>query len=550
MKHGILLVPLLCMSQTQIQYSLGQRGGFPSPQQTGKASIEGSVIDALTREPVKKASVTLSGQTGLAVTDASGRFAFRQLPAGRYFIQVRSEKYPVAQDAFDSQQQFSITLAAEEQKRDVNISLTPGASIRGHVVDEDGNPMARCAFTATRYIDTGTGSILQQFGFSQSDDKGDYRIPNLPRGKYYIEGRCNQSMPLPHAFVRRSSMMDVPTLTYPPLFYPGAADPASGVKVNAPPSADVSGIDFRMVSARGVTVRGHAGPGPDRNVEIILMPKDPVRRGWRAHGGRVNPSTGEFQIPNVLPGSYDLVATATDEGRSSFAKASVEVGTGPVDPIDLTLAAAPSVSGSISIEGEIKTPVNNARVVMNPLESQMMMGQPPQVEVQSDGSFVINSVMPGRWQLYVNGVPGYLKSVKQGDQDVTPWDLEIGSSPVQLKVVVATKYAQLEPALASSTEGGAPTSAILWSAGGDPNFQQNLSINSQARSVMRVPPGRYHVCAVASAQPWGWVQNRALRKLLESHCETVDASDEGPTRVQLTVIPIAELKQLLEKIEE
>src|SRR6266699_938074 len=104
MKSTIILVPCLYVSLTaQVQFSPAQR--FPLPPQdqaTGKASIEGSVLDAITHEPVKKATVALNGRMGLfAVTDASGHFAFRQLPAGQYNLFANSEKYPPLQGTID-----------------------------------------------------------------------------------------------------------------------------------------------------------------------------------------------------------------------------------------------------------------------------------------------------------------------------------------------------------------------------------------------------------------------------------------------------------------
>ena len=143
-----------------------------------------------------------------------------------------------------------------------------------------------------------------------------------------------------------------------------------------------------------------------------------------------------------------------------------------------------------------------------------------------------------------------MESVKQGDQDVPPWDIEIGSSPVQLKVVIGTKFAQIDAALAAGPAGTEPASALIWSANGDPQFQQNIGLNTQGPVRISVPPGKYHACAFAGVQPGALMQNRALRKALESHCETVEATEEGVTQVQLPLIPAADLKQLLEKIEE
>jgi Carboxypeptidase regulatory-like domain len=552
MKPAILFVPFLWISLiAQVQFYPGQRPPLPPQNQTGKASIEGSVVDSITHEPVKKASVMLNGGAGLsAVTDASGHFAFRQLAAGQYNIFVQNEKYPASQDSLDGNRQLSISLAADEQKQDITLSLTPGASVRGRIVDDEGNPMSGCNATAMQLRDMGMGRTLQQSGGSPTDEKGEYRISNLPGGKYYIQARCFKTTPLPHPFVRRDAIMDAPKLSYAPLFYPGAADPISAAKVQATPGADISGIDFKMVPARGITIRGHAGPASAGIIQLSLAPKDLLTREFRTQGQRVNASTGEFRIQNVLPGSYDLVASTAEGGQSYFAKTSVEVADAPLDPIELTLAPAPTVSGTILIEGDTNLPMTNGDLRMNPLDGRLMMQPPPQAKVQSDGTFVVNSVTPGHWRLFLGGVQGYIKSVQQGGQEATPWDLEIGPSPSQLKILVGAKYAKVEPTLSASTDGAGQIAGILWAADGDPNFQQNFSINTQNPGTIQVPPGKYHVCAFATAQPWVLMQNRALRKALESRCETVDAPADGSARVQLPVIPAADLKQILEKIEE
>ena len=553
MKLTIRFVPFLWISLiAQVQFYPAQRPPLPPQNQTGKASIEGSVLDAVTHEPVKKATVMLNGGAGLsAVTDASGHFAFRQLAAGQYNIFVQSEKYPASQDSLDGSRQVSISLAADEQKQDITVSLTPGASVRGRIVDEDGSPMSGCNATAMQLRDTGVGRTLQQSGNSQSDEKGEYRISNLPRGKYYVQARCFKTIPLPHAFVRRDAIMDVPRLTYEPLFYPGAADPLSAAKVQAAPGADISGIDFKMTPARGIVIRGHVGPASAGIIQVSLTPKDPLTRQFRTQGMRVNASTGEFRIQNVLPGSYDLVASTAEGGQSFFAKTSVEVGDAPLDPIELTLAPAPTVSGTISIEGDTNLPMTSGEIGMSPIDGRQLMQRPPQSKLQTDGTFVISSVTPGRWRLFLGGVQGYIKSVQQGGQEANPWDVEIGSSPSQLKILVGTKFAQVEATLSTSASGGDQISGMLWAASGDPNFQQNFSLNAQnSTTTLNVPPGKYHVCAFATAQPWVLMQNRTLRSALESRCEAVDAPEAGTARVQVPVIPVADLKQILEKIEE
>ena len=114
----------------------------PSP--TGNGSVEGTVINEITREPVRKAQVTLgSANAPPAVTDATGRFAFRNLGPGSYWLQASHPLFPEPTRVMQGRP-VSITLGQDEQKHDLVIALTPGAAIGGSVLDDDGKPLVGC----------------------------------------------------------------------------------------------------------------------------------------------------------------------------------------------------------------------------------------------------------------------------------------------------------------------------------------------------------------------------------------------------------------------
>ena len=532
-----------------------RKGDF-SAQLTGKASIEGNVLDAATREPVKKASVSLGGAVGLmATTDASGHFAFRDLPAGKYTIRANSDKYPPPRPGIDVEQLVSISLAADDQKNDVSLVLTPGATVRGRVLDEEGTPMPGCSVTLMRFQETEDGRTFSSANGVQTDQQGEYRISSVSAGKYYVLGRCPQSVVLPHALVRRnaSTTMDLPMLSYAPQFYPGVPDPTGATRIEAAPNANLTGIDFRMVPAAGVTVRGRVGSGsnPGGRLQIGFQPRDPLRREWQRQNPRFNSSTGEFQILNVVPGSYELTATGMVDGGTVFARVPVEVGQEPLARIDVALNPAPALSGTVFVEGDAKLPAGQVRVIMQPLDYRSGMFQAAPAEVKSDGTFTISSILPGRWRMIVSGIPGYVKSVTQGDQEVSQFDLEVGQSGGgPLKIVVGTLMAQVEATISNPPTGTEPATAVVWAVKGDPNFRQTLAFGSQAHMTFNLAPGKYFACAIIDSQPWMLLQNRALRKALESVCQTVDIPETGRASLQLALISAADLKRLMDKLEE
>ena len=524
-----------------------------SEQPTGKASIEGNAVDAVTREPIKKASVILNGMVSLtATTDASGHFAFHDLPAGKYIIQANSEKYPPPRPGVDVDSQQSVTLAAEDQKQDITLVLAPGAYVRGRVLDEDGNPMPSCSVELMSFQPMDGDRALSTMTAAQSDDHGEYQMSNVQPGKYYVLGRCFQTVPLPHPFIKRQLAAELPLLTYAPQFYPGVSDPTGATRIEASSNAKLIGIDLRMSPAAGVTVKGRVGSlAAGRNLQVAFQSKDSARVDWQHYNVRLNGSTGEFQIPNVPPGSYELIAKSTSNGTTLFAQVSVEVGEKPIEPLQVALDPTATLSGTVSIEGDVKVLMSNWHVQMQPLDRRPIMPQPPQGDVKSDGTFTLNSVVPGRWRLIVNGAPGYLKSMTQGAQEISPFDFEVGlAGGGPLNVVIGTAFAQVDASVTGLPPATDQVACLMWPTNGDPNRTQTQGVNRSAHLSFNLPPGKYYGCAVSDGQPWALLQNRPLRKALESACQVVEITESGRNSVTLPFLSVEDLKRIRDKLEQ
>src|SRR5437667_4184375 len=95
-----LLALFICsMSALVIRIEPGNVGIVGGqPVATGDGSIEGIVINEITREPIRKAQVTSGmGNVPPAITDGSGHFAFRNLLPGTYWMQAQHPEFIYAQ---------------------------------------------------------------------------------------------------------------------------------------------------------------------------------------------------------------------------------------------------------------------------------------------------------------------------------------------------------------------------------------------------------------------------------------------------------------------
>lgn len=342
----------------------------PSPEPPkGTGILIGQVMDSGTRRGIQGALVTISSATtpGLTsamlptgemvvvsrggaatqsegpngaprqlLTDASGRFMFRNLAAGRYSIRASASPYlaggpGAARPGAITQ---TIELTRDDEKRDgIVIRMWKGASISGTVVDEAGEPAIGVSIQSIRRM-VMNGRMRTGFaGTAVTDDRGVYRMSGLLPGEYFV-GVITTSTTLPaptaDAFaqaissgaslttteVYRDLMMsgslalemmldggggyrvgdllfrqgntmfgtgtgttpapgdDERVLAYPSTFYPGAATIAQAMPIVLASGEDRPRIDLQLRLLPSMRVSGTVmGPdGPTRNLSVRLLP--------------------------------------------------------------------------------------------------------------------------------------------------------------------------------------------------------------------------------------------------------------------------------------
>ena len=125
-------------------------------------------------------------------TDDTGRFAFPDLPAGRYTI--TAEKPAYVKSYYGSKRAglgpaMPIALAEGQRLIDVRSPLLRGAVIEGTVFDENDVPMADAQVSVHQpVLLNGERKLVSPPGsqWTTTDDRGIYRVYGLAPGEYTV----------------------------------------------------------------------------------------------------------------------------------------------------------------------------------------------------------------------------------------------------------------------------------------------------------------------------------------------------------------------------
>ena len=113
-----------------------------------------------------------------ARTDGNGRFSFRNLEPGTYFLRASAEGY--AQQEYNvrpgaaSGVSTQVTLSAGQAVKDVVFRLMPGGTLSGRVTGSSGEPLVNIEVSLLRNIyDPDGRKTFQQSGMATTNDRGD-----------------------------------------------------------------------------------------------------------------------------------------------------------------------------------------------------------------------------------------------------------------------------------------------------------------------------------------------------------------------------------------
>jgi hypothetical protein len=526
-----------------------------------KGTISGTVIDAVSEQPLKGAEVRLRGlpsATGTAQqstsrstsasSDASGRFVFEGLSPGRYLLLVSLDGYINDYHANPMLRGELLSLAAGQHINDVVLRLLPYGSIAGHMTNEAGKPIRGVSVQAMKSSYLRGMRDLHDAAHAVTSEAGEYRITGLAPGKYYIRAK-------PLASLKPKPGSDK---TYVPLYYPAANDRVRAVALVLRAGEDLAGIDLNLVPVHTVHIRGRVINArtslPSSEAEVTLL-SDQGEMIFASKDFSAAQATFEFQ--GVLPGSYVLVAQQPSnprERKTMWGRTSIEVGDTNLEHADVVVGPGVDVSGRIRVEG--KTPVDlgekGSRHGMTGIlvsqEASALAGLVPDIDiatVNADGTFIFREVPEGSYRINFGQAPAgfYLKSSGAADVLETGITVGRGHSPPALELVLSPGAGRVDGSVESGDQSVPGALVVLVPDGkqrAQPNYYRQALSDQLGRFAMRnIVPGDYMLFAWEQIDRDAYYDPEFLGQY-EDRGKALHIEESGQATVKLEVIPAAD----------
>ena len=501
------------------------------------AAVSGTVVDAA-GDPVRKAVVTLTWQGSprswaTARSDASGKFHFEGLPAGRYDLRATKAAAGTAIYGAAAARELGELLSLDngENRADIKLRFIAASSLSGRVVDPDGDPIHTARVVLLR-LSRNLGQpvpVVEREG--GTNDRGEFRLAGIVPGTYYLQASANQgpSNSPGHSFATQ--------------FYGGGADLKNARPIAVHSGESLAGIDFMLTPGTTVDIRGRvtgipSGEPGARTVQIQLLAAEQAQGAGRFIGIGAN-ADGRFEMRAIPSGRYRIMAMLGGDPKKPSAAEFIDAQPG-MNEIVLALTPGVSVKGTLSIEGKSDQKPSAFRVVLNSFPQGVT------ARVADDGKFSFDPLTPGEWEMNLQPIPrgGYIKSVHLGDKDVRFAKIPIDpGTDAPLNIVISMRAATVQ----GQIDG--PRAGIVLAPVGKFHdlarfYYGGITGPDGKFKLTGIAPGKYKVLAVEKMAP-AIFRNPEGADQLGDLGEVIEVSEGDVVTAHPKLIPIERARELL-----
>jgi len=425
------------------------------------------------------------------------------LPAGSYDVTVDPVKEFVRPSRSKSAE------VAEGQTVHMTFRTERTGAIEGRVVDENSDGVLRMQVAAVQRINLGGYIKVDGSGLSATtDDRGNFRIFNVPPGEYYVVASY-----LP----RRLDINPSPRLGYTNTYHPNSLTLDAARPIVVRPARTTSRVDVAVTTRQLVTVSVRAvnsnGVALDKEARLSLHRRDPAFLDTSMRLPKL-PKDGTFVFDDIMPGDYYLIV-ATSSRLEEAAYANVTVADRDLS-LNVQTNTGARVSGRVLVDGAPLTAVAGVGSVSVWAHRPwghlgMSYAEVPRAESQGTDRFELRGLR-GPMVLEANIGAGTLVSIKRAGQTIAANALDlIGTETIDDVVIEFTrKMARLEVAV-DGTGAVEPQPVLLALFSDDPSLWAQGHVQYARASAapkfgergpyshVTLPPmvpGRYRIIAI------------------------------------------------------
>ena len=455
------------------------RAPFSAGTRVGTAALAGRVSHD--GQPMARVHVVITPSDQStefqAVTGHDGRFAFDNIPAGRYLVTASrmglvTAHYGSPRPGYPPGTRVVIE---DGERAEIEIPIIRASTIAGRIVHEDGRPMPRQFPWLLEERMVGDRRMLARArmpydigNFERStNDLGEFRLFGLPPGRYYL--LINPSI-APGARITTSDEVrwavqpprtgqaaanappPGPIVGYATFYFPGTASPGEAQPIVVGPGEVREGLTFRVGFVPVARVAGavqRPDGSPAANATVTMRHRELKASIEGSNRAVRTDASGRFTFQNVPPGDYRVTlrasSTTPPKELDLWAQADVGVAGSDIEGVSLALAPASTISGRVSLDGATQAPPENLAAIRLHFTATEAMAlamsgggsgaQPPTTSVRSDGTFRIEGLPPDRYLVGASwpgmrsgdGTSGWwITSIRLGDR-------ELGDEPIRVE---------------------------------------------------------------------------------------------------------------------
>jgi hypothetical protein len=542
----------------------------PPEPHTARAVVAGVVIKDPGSEPVKKALIELIAQSQneggnyTGVTGVDGSFRIENILPGRYHLLVERAGYQEIDKHRYRTEGRVLTLTAGQEIKDLVIRLQATAVMEGRVTDEDGDPMPEAQVAVLRQTFVAGRSHWEQVGAERTNDLGEYRIAGLAAGSYFvsvtpppdfrslIEAASTSTAAAPH---NGTGASDKPApVAYQTTYYPGTRDrgQAAAIQLHA---GDAFPVNFSLTPSPSLTIRGSVvNLPPGSSAAILLQSRDfnLVLNGAEMH------KDGSFEIRDVSPGAYTILATVDNGAVPMMARQALQVASANVEGLRLTPQTGGSIHGRLRMEasGNARPDPSQMFLLLRPADGEddvlgvfsMGEGFSTVAHVNAGGNFEWKNVPAGHYSVLISEASAmpdwFLKSGAAGGREVADSGFSVSGGATTLELVASANGALAEGVTLDQKDEPVADAVVVavpearWRSRPD-RYGKAVSDQRGHFTLRGLPPGDYTLFAWESVDGEAYYNSEFL-KTYEGQGRPLHVNEGDRANVQLKAIPAAE----------